>query len=82
MTDKAVNNLTKGALVGAAVVAGSVVAVALKDEKTRKKLGTSLKVMVKKGIELKDKAEKWSKDHPVKTDVVEELMAKASGAKK
>jgi len=67
---KSEGTIAKGVLVGAAVLAGGIAAMALNDMKTRNKIGESLKDMGDKGRELKTKAEKWVKDPSIDNKVV------------
>lgn len=78
MTDKKQNEsgLTKGVLVGVAVIAGVATAIALKDDKIRKKVEKSMKETQAKGMELKSKAEKMAKDYLVKNGVDGNLIEK------
>lgn len=75
-TKKDGGSVAKTVLVGAALLAGVVTAMALKDEKNRKKVKKSLADIQEKGKELKKKAEKWGKNHPLNNDMGEEILEK------
>jgi len=65
-TQRDEHNVRKGVMVGAAVLAGVVAAIALKDKSTSEKIENSLSDLRARGMELKKKAEKWAEDEPIK----------------
>ena len=75
MNQKNANTLTKGALVGAAVLAGGAAAIALRDKETRKNLGKTLQTIQKKGTVLKNMAQE------VLSEKQEELETKVAAIK-
>jgi len=80
-TKKDDRSVAKGVLFGAAVLAGIAAIITMKDEKTRKKVESSLADMRVKGMELKTKATDWVQDHPIQ-DALDESLTEKNPVKK